>query len=318
MALGFGGCNGTAFELRPAPRVTAAGAPVTAQVRRVDCWRDGDLGGPVVVEVDLHNGDLARPYTMAAPRLVARSLWGGPTHELTLSAPSSSLARDVVPPGATRTLRLEFEPRGDGPAGPYRLTLVEQVAGDAPFDLPLADPPNGPRWQASHPPIGVYLRSGWGYIGGSDGITFMEPIGLSGRFSFGRLVLGLDERYTFLFRTTTANAGSAFGLSGLVSLAWQPWSWYVAPYVEGGGFGGLGQSAQSAPGSRFASSPRASAGILWFLGSRIGSQAVVPIDRPLSPQRGFGLRVAYTHWFHTGPGRGSDGVELALEFGFSR
>jgi hypothetical protein len=338
--LGVGGCNGTAFELRPTPRATAAGAPVTAQVRRVDSWRDGDLGAPVVVVVDLHNSDPARPYTTLAPRLVARSLWGGPAFELELkeidgsgpeesadrrtywtagaTGPSSKLARPVVPPGATRTLRLEFGPGGEAPSGPYRLILLEQVDGDAPFEVPLADPPSGPRWQASRAPIGVYLRTGWGYIGGSQGITFMEPIGLSARFSFGRLVLGLDERYTFLFRTTRVDAGNAFGASGLVSLAWQPWSWYVSPYVDAGGFVGVGQSPRSAQESGLVSAPRASAGILWFLGSRIGAQTLVPIDRPLSPQRGFGFRVAYTHWFHTGEGRGSDGVEMSFELGFSR
>jgi hypothetical protein len=310
------------YELQGA-RATAPGAPITAEVRRVQCWRNCDLEAPVFVELELRNDDAARAFTLAPPRLVARNLWGGPAFELLLleidGVASRFAPRPVVPPGATRGLRLGFASDGEPPVGPYRLTLVEQVDGLASFEVPLSDPPAGPRWAAPRSPIAAYVSTGFAGLGSGQrrGFFAMEPIGGSLRFSFGRLVLGFDVRYSFLFRTTMAVGGSSFGGSGLVSLGWQPWTWPLAPYVQGGTYAGLGDAPRSGEGS-LVSSPRASAGVLWFFGPRLGARTDVPIDRPPSPERIGGLRVAYTRWFRTGDSGGDGGFEMSLEIGWPR
>jgi hypothetical protein len=320
-ALAVTGCAGPTYELRGAS-ATASGAPVKAEVPRVECWRNCDLTVPVSVELDLRNDDAARTFTTALPRLTARSLWGGPTFELPLveidGVSPKRAARPSLSPASTRRLRLTFASDGEPPEGPYRLALVEGVDGLGSFEVPLSDPPAGPRWGSSRPPNGVYLHTGFAGMGSRDrGFFVMEPIGGSLRFSFGRLVLGVDLRYSFLFRSAPGVGGSSFGGSGLVSVAWQPWTWRLAPYAEGGGYGGVGDSPRPHQG-RFVSSPRASAGILWFFGPRVGSRTDIPIDRPLSSQRVGGLRVAYAHWFQTEEGGGSDGLEMSLELGWAR
>src|SRR5258707_1130235 len=82
--------GGTVYELRPAPRASAVGAPVTAQVRRVEWVRDLDEDGLVVVEIDAHNGDPTRSFVLEPPRLVARSAVGGPPYELALDSALAS------------------------------------------------------------------------------------------------------------------------------------------------------------------------------------------------------------------------------------
>lgn len=320
-ALAVAGCGGPTYELRGA-RATSSGAPVTAEVSRVRCWRNCDLAVPVAVELDLRNDDARRTFTLALPRLTARSLWGGPTFELPLAeidgVPAKRAVRPSLSPASTRRLRLAFASDGEPPEGPYRLALVEGVDGLDSFEVPLSDPPAGPRWGSSRPPTAVYLSTGFAGIGSRDqGFFVMEPIGASLRSSFGRLVLGIDVRYSFLFRSAPGVGGSSLGGSGLVSLGWQPWTWPLSPYVQGGEYAGAGDSPQPGQG-RLVSSARASAGVLWFFGSRVGARTDVPVDRPLSSQRVGGLRLAYAHWFQTGEHGGSDGLEMSLELGWAR
>jgi hypothetical protein len=338
-ALALAGCSGPLYELQGA-RAKAPGAPLTAEVRSVECWRSCDLDAPLFVELELRNDDAARALTTAPPRLAARSLWGGPTFELALTEidgmpPEEAMGRSAywsagatgpthpvrraVPPGATLKVRLRFAADGEAPVGPYRLTLVEQVDGTPPFEVPLSDPPAGPRWAAQRAPIAGYVSSSFAGVGSGQrrGFFAMEPIGTSLRLSFGRLVLGFDVRYSFLFRTTMAVGGSSFGGSALVSLGWQPWTWHLAPYVQGGSYGGLGDASR-AGSAGLVSSPRASAGVLWSFGPRLGSRTDVPVDRPMSPQRLGGLRLAYTHWFRTGDSGGDGGFEMSLELGWPR
>ena len=307
------------YELQGA-HATAPGAPITAEVRSVECWRSCDLDAPLTVDLELRNDDATRTFRTAPQRLVARNLWGGPAVELSPTEMDGAPPGETsLPPGTKRRLRLRFTSEGDAPVGPYRLTLVERVDGLAPFEVPLSDPPTGPRWVARRAPVAAYVSSGFAGLGPRHGKGFfaMEPIGASLRLSFGRLVLGFDARYSFLFRTTMALGGSSFGGSGLVSLGWQPWTWHLAPYVQGGTFAGLGDG-QRTGGGQWVSSPRASAGVLWSFGPRIGSRTDVPIDRPPSPERLGGLRVAYTRWYRTGDSGGDGGFEMSLEIGWPR
>jgi hypothetical protein len=306
------------YEVRGA-RATAPGAPITVEVRSVECWRNCDLDAPLFVEIELRNDDAARAFATAPPRLIARSLWGGPAIQIPLTDMDGARPGEAVAPGATRRLRLRFASDDEAPVGPYRLTLVEQVNGLPPFEVPLSDPPAGPRWVATRAPLAGYVSSGFSGLGAGQGKGFfaMEPIGTSLRFSFGRLVLGIDVRYSFLFRTTMAVGGSSFGGSGLLSLGWQPWTWHLAPYIQGGSYFGVGDGPRNGEG-QLVSSPRTSAGVLWSFGPRLGSRTDVPIDRPASPERVAGLRVAYTRWFRTGDSGGDGGFEMSLELGWPR
>ena len=116
------GCGGPAYEVRGA-RATAPGTLLSAEIKRVESWRSGDLNAPVVVELELRNGDPTRAHTTAPPHLVARSVMGGPYFELALTRIGADSPEVAVPAGATRTLRLEFEPRAEAPPGPYRLGI---------------------------------------------------------------------------------------------------------------------------------------------------------------------------------------------------
>jgi hypothetical protein len=333
-ALALAGCGGTVYELRPAPHAAAPGVPLTAEVRSVESGPNGGVAWRVIVELAVHNGDPARAFSTGPPRLTTRGAWSGPPVELELTeerpTPEESLDRSTfwesgasasgprapLPPGATRTRRVVFELHDDVPPGPTRMVLTVPVDGGSPIELVLADVAGGSRWRTTRPPTGGYVRSGVAFVGADNGFTAIEPIGLAARFSFGRLVLSLDYRYTFLQRPPAPTPGDSFGLSGIVGLSWQPWTWHFAPYAEGGAFAGTGRASSAADQSQTSFAPRVSGGVMGFFGPRLGDEAKVAVDRPLSPQRRLGVRVGYTRWFHTGLAQRSDGVEMSLETGF--
>jgi hypothetical protein len=329
-ALTATGCEGLVFQLRPVPRATAAGAPVMAQVRKIEAVGFLDDGGKLVVELDAYNPDGARTFQLGPPRLIARSLRGGRPYELPAELAVASddpnpdrktywregpRAPEPLRPGATRTIRAMFEARGEPPQGPLDFVAVLPVEGSAPIEIDLvAHDESGPRWSRPRPVGGLYLRGGFAGVGESGGqFDVIDPIGFSFRSSFGRLVTSIDVRETFLRGTTLGATGSSGGFSGLLGLTWQPWRWHVAPYAEGGGYAGWGDLPTG--GVRHVGSARVSAGILLFAGPRLTARADLPIERPLSPQRALGLRVGYTRWFHTGAAGGSDGLELSYEIG---
>lgn len=324
------GCEGLVFQLRPIPRATAASAPVVAQVRKVEAVGVLDDDGKLVVELDAHNADAVRTFQLGPPRLIARRARGGPPYELELEIAVASddtspdcktywregpTAPEPLHPGATRTIRAWFASRGDPPQGPLDLVVVVPVEGSAPIEIGLvARDEGGPRWSRPRPVGGLYLRGGFAGIGQANTVfDVVDPIGFSFRSSFGRLVTSFDVRMTFLHGASDNAMGSSQGFSGLFGLARQPWHWHVAPYAEGGGYGGWGDLPTG--GVRHVGAARMSAGVLLFGGPRLTALAALPIERPLSPQRAFGLRFGYTRWFHTGAGVGSDGVELSYEVG---
>jgi hypothetical protein len=314
------GCGGPFYDLRPAPRAETPGNAVAVRVPRVE-WR-GQLGSycAATVELEVSNGDAARAASIGAPRLVAGSALGGPSLDFELKSPDLDQDRTVAP-GATRVFRAAFvSSAADGPQGPLRLTVVVPVEGQGAVEVPIADPrPGGPRWLAPRASGGAYLRGSWSLLGDrSTAFHVLEPVGLSARRSFGRWVVAFDERYTFLYQTgaNIPSLGRAMGLSFLVDVAWEPWRFPLAPYVEGGGFGGFATSGDG--GSRWSGAGRASGGVLIMGGPRLGAGGALPFEGPASPQRQAGLRLGYTRWFYSGAGAGTSGFELSVEIGFGR
>jgi hypothetical protein len=335
VALGVVGCGGTVYELRPVPRATGTDAPLTAQVRQVEWIRDLDAEGLVAVVIDAQNGDPARTFTLEPPRLLAKSTAGGAAFELELSSVLAiddaspdratyqkigAKPRQPLAPGATRTMRATFQARGEPPRGPLGLVAVVPVEGAAPLELGLALPgAEGPRWQTPRPVSGLYLRGGYASLGRGNGVFYaLEPVAFAFRSSFGRWVTSADLRFTFLAREGGSAPGTSQGFSGLLGLAFEPWHGMLAPYVEAGAYGGAGAAPMTIGGVRYVGAGRVSAGVLVFAARRLEAQATLPVDRPLSPQRAFGLRAGYTRWFYSGASSGTPGFELSYEVGFGR
>jgi hypothetical protein len=288
-----------------------------------------------MIELEVANTDPARAFAVGPPRLVAGSALGGPPFDFDLEDEGlKQLDREAawkgatpdrrVGPGATRVTRAKFllKKNPDAPQGPYRITVVVPVEGQAPLELAIADPrPGGPRWGTPMQSPGAYVRGGWADMGGrNDAFQVIEPIGISGRRAFGRLVIGFDERFTFLYKTADALsvADRATGLSFLANVAWEPWRFPVAPYLEGGVFVGFGPDPFEMGRARWSAAPRVAGGLLLMQGSRLGSGSPLPFEAPTSPQRVFGMRIGYAHWFNTGASGGTGGIEFAIEVGFGR
>lgn len=321
-----GGCGTVRrYELDPVPRAGDGSSPVKIQVRHVE-WalqpEDAELvpGAATAVELDLHDADARRSFVVRGVWLVARSVSGGDAVSVPPDTATSSWASGIgLTPGETKTIRLVFNiPESPPVRGFVRLAVVVSVDGQPPLEVAIADPvAGGPRWRQSSPVAGSYFSSSFVDLGSTRNISVIEPFAFAYRRSFGRLVLGLTESWTYIHQDALAAGPPASGLSLLAHVSWQPWHWPVAPYVQAGAFGGAQAPPRAYHGSvDWVGLPRIGAGLLFMGGARLGSAGPLPFERPLSPQHRVGIRIGYARWFNMGTAGGEDGIEFAFELGF--
>lgn len=319
------GCRSwTRYQLAPVARAGDGSLPVKAQVRQIHWARQPESGGlddeaHVAVDLDVYDADPTHTFAFGQPVLLATPAWGGPSLAFTLLKTEG--AWKTLAPGQAQTIRLHFAAPSAEPArGPQRLVLVVPVAGSVPLSITLADTgPDTPRWKAGSV-HGEYLFGGMSLLLSPrrNDFTIVEPFGIAGRRSWDRIVLGLGTSFGWVQQDALAAGPPALGLSMVAQLTWQPWRWHVAPYVEGGIFGGRENppAAYYQAAVRWLALPRVGGGLLFTWGPHLSASGSLPFDRPPSPQRRSGFRFGYTHWFNTGDAHGTDGYQFAFEQGF--
>jgi hypothetical protein len=328
-------CQPPIYTLVPTPYTLAAAGrplPVSVRVANISVTRGlaqpGAAFGPgsrIAIELEVRNGDAARPAVIGRASLVVRDALGGPEvwagevdDDKSGVSPMSYRPRNLpppptgplmIPPGATVTVWrvfAGFPPHG--PSGPLRATVFVPVQGQPPLAVVIADPvPGGPRWTAPPRGLAMYLTGGTGVLGAHH--EFYDPAGVSWRGSSGRFIWGIDYRLTARHRELAGGSLGDFGFSMLGDVQWQPWH-LPGLYLEGGAFLADERSGGRSRGEVLL--PRVSAGLV-LGGGRMPPETLFPVQRPPSAQRRAAARIGYTQWFNTGDGWGAGGIELSIE-----